>query len=488
MTHQSERDAMLEVRWRALLQARDGPINLALRHQCMLEACVVRPFVCAPHFYGCTRCGQSHLCYADVHGCLAATAPDGATLTCQYSGQVLDGRATPSFVGTHVDQLIADDNARTSCRQRVAAGDHDNQSRGLYKPRRTLLYTNSRLALPPRVASEAAPRHRARAHPDEAAQAQAFIAQLGAPPRPVLRVWHEPASSAEESDEQSSEEEAEEERGARGDADDEYDAWGAGRYEERAPPQSNAAYWDAEYAFLLECDLAELQAQDGEADTRPVERIDVLEQARTAPDAWALAEPVRARVAEAVRGLLELLVAPCPERQALLARLQAHYGRYAENVAALVYRAPPMARLLEERRAASAKHAHAASIVARHVTHEYVAGDAEATEEPGEAVLPARQLCEALLLQLLGAPYCDEDQWGNRIEIWHACPWLASLAPDALYGEAVTGSNNKRRRLTQAPCSRKRVKQAVACVHQCLDHYRGHALWLRHFILDRRQS
>jgi hypothetical protein len=124
-------------------------------------------------------------------------------------------------------------------------------------------------------------------------------------------------------------------------------------------------------------------------------------------------------------------------------------------------------------------------------------------ERAPASLLPPDQLCAALLLRLFGEAFVDEDQCGNRVEIWHACAWLAHLQQCGvlalLYGEralpaAPRGAEeddvrrrpSKKRKTPVAPgtLTRKRVKQSAAQVHQALSVYKGQPHWLRHFIQD----
>ena len=70
MITMSERDRLLVRRWRAIMQEAEGLYNVDYSHQCLLErpSAIVRPFVCAPHFYGCRHCGQEHRCYLNPRG------------------------------------------------------------------------------------------------------------------------------------------------------------------------------------------------------------------------------------------------------------------------------------------------------------------------------------------------------------------------------------------------------------------------------------
>ncbi len=521
----NERDRLLVRRWRTLWEqhrlacgaSEQEALEVNVHHQCMRapphERQIVRPFVCAPHFYGCLQCGQEHLCYGEARRCLACVETrlgDGATLSCQYSGLVLDQLAPPSFAGTHSEQMLQDDNARpeNALDRRMASDDHDErqQSRGLYKPRRLMLYSNSRHCRPSRRDHDqedevkephqraARSTHREKLHPvlgDPDKLARQAVQRQKKRKATAADEGEADVEEAEATDTDDDEQEALDAEqqmlveGARhledwthGESD--YDAHGHGRYGARDPPLGNEAYWDDYYGFLLETATTSPQPRPDLAEEETEEEGPII-----IDDDGEVTRPLALQAA-VLRGLA--LPAPVLQRIHQHCRCVLRHLGAGDHVDALHQRYfPPVTAVV--------------ALVLK-----------ATTAETPEA------LCEALLLQLFAAPYWTEDQLGHRLALWHACAWLQardqSGAVAALFeptrGQRVDAASDdedseEERRLRRqrkrraarrgatgrtpvdsAAFCRRRVASAAAAVQACLaQHCRdGHALWLRHFILS----
>lgn len=526
----SERDRLLVMHWRSLWQqhreavgaagAGDGDaFTVNTRHQCMLrQPCeVVRPFVCAPHFYGCLQCGQEHLCYRDSRRCISLVSKsDGATLTCQYSGQVLDERAAPkSFVGTHSEQKIADDNARHPLARYLADGerggneyDEAHQSRGRFRQRRGC-YTNSRITLHRRsrevttittteqasapllpvekaVLKSALKKHREKAHP----MMQPVVSGGGAKRKRKRVIEEQDEDSGGDGDEGKAEAEAEaddaaadeevqlqdmldeiveEEEDGEGQHlasywDDHYDDYddSVGAYGARDSVRSEQAYWDDYYRFL-----DSVPPYVADIGCNQVEEMDVMVTPMASSESyswwwWCAPAPPSGSLVSAVQQLVEQLLR-LQTRDAVARELVARVSSY------YVARVSAVQHLLAR-----------------------VAGTTTASSSVSR--LTDDQLCATLLLRLFGETYWAEDGLGNRIAIWHACPWYAQLEESGViavvYGERSSWAiaddmeDGPRKRPKMATLTRKRIEQWATLVKRALsEHYAGQPQWLRQVIL-----
>jgi hypothetical protein len=425
----SERDRLLVRRWRAIMQEAEGLYNVDYSHQCLLErpSAIVRPFVCAPHFYGCRHCGQEHRCYLNPRECVAVVDGDAASMTCQYSGQVLPVTAPASWVGNHADQLIFEDSPGT-CEQYLAAKEGVRYGLVKGKGRERPLYTNMRVRVP-RGRRESI--HKEKSHvevPKKCLSKEVAVVV----PTPV-----------EEGETEMEVEDSDCEEGFTGDL---------SGYTEQHQSQTNEAYWDEYYSFL-ERDGLVVRAPPSQTPCvvampmeKEEERVEHFKYSILTEE--ALGE-LHEKTDLIVKSLLTLFLEDATtlhksERRTLQERLVAYFETRIRNILLLVLNAPPLVR-----------------------------------------PLTPTQVCEALLLSLFLEAYCDEDQYGNRIEVWHACPWLRRLGETGLIGllcGEVGRKTKKRKRREHYHCVKARVKEAADTLKHCLSHYKGNGFWLRDFI------
>jgi hypothetical protein len=476
--YESERDRLLVAHWRSVWQAQHDTFVVDTRHQCMLQqpSQIVRPFVCAPHFYGCLTCGQEHLCYRDARRCLAFVCErDGATLTCQYSGQVLSARAPPTFVGTHSEKTIADDNARHPLeRYLVDERDDHHQTYGRFRPRRPMLYSNSRVrvtpkseSLPASVPASCSPakNHREKPHPMLTTPRPTTVKRKRARKTAVEEEKEESTTTSveevDETDEQVREEdmlaEVAEECAA---ADyEEWDSVGAHCYVTRDTPCPDAVYWDEYYHFLDEA--------------VPPTTVEVL----------------------ADREEMEI-VSPSLSAELLTASVAEPDWWYTPVPASLVHHTEKLVhRLLSLQTRTDVEHAVVTRVSSYFVARIQAISTVLTAVNAG-VTLTEEQLCAALVLRLFGETYWDEDCHGHRIAIWHACAWHTQLeqcgAMSFLYGERVADTIDEdaarpRKRAKTTGLTRKRVEQWATHVRRALSqHCKGQPQWLRQFILESR--
>jgi hypothetical protein len=88
---QSESEVLLVRYWLLSMQRTHGLYNVNNKHQCLRDSRrpIVRPFQYAPNFYGCTICGQYHICHLREQSCVVVQDSVAQRMTCQYSGQLL---------------------------------------------------------------------------------------------------------------------------------------------------------------------------------------------------------------------------------------------------------------------------------------------------------------------------------------------------------------------------------------------------------------
>lgn len=531
MQNESERDRMLVQLWHRRLQAYNGRYNIDRTHRCMHERPyqIVRPFVCAPHFYGCLACGQTHRCYADPHLCVTVVDPeDDTTVSCQFSGAVLAITAQSDFVGTQSEQDIANDNSGITCERYLAK---DNQSGRIYRPRKPMLYSNIRVRVPRGTPEQ---KHREKRHPSTSDMIEKQQQQ---------QQQQDECESETSGDDQHCSDDAEDGDHDNMDGEDD-ERCGIARYLDGTSAYTNEQYWDSRFSYLRELpyplppsDVAEFSEYQSPVSIEPTA------QQPNHFDCALLDEQLQSELSDCVSRLLGQMLSLqfissyesptlfCSAKKQLvnffLPRVQA--------IALLLYNSPVMVDLVVAKEKQLARHTASVTTVSRSVRHEYVSGGDGG--KVAVSVLSVAQICEALMLHLFTEDYCDEDQCGNRIIIWCRCQWLTHLVQchvmEVLFGECQpsritvhtrppadvcdtgpAGENTRKRKMavvaTTAPpvtskkmrrvetengvlqldgqCTRKRVKQSVAIIRDCLTHYKGHALWLRHFILDRGKS
>lgn len=514
--------------WRRRWSQQKGLYNSDDRHQCLHHdrSSIVRPYVCAPHFYACVQCGQEHRCYGDARHCWPAVDPnDTGNVCCLYSGASLPLQPPTDFVGTFREQQIAKDNAGVSLASYLAhTAEQPRMTRAKYRPSRPLLYTNIRLNVAslrdkPKQKKTKKPYHREKRHPSLTTTAKS-------PPSPSSST----STSSEELEEVpkadgisalSSEETVD-------DDDDQEGICSVQRFMERRLSYTNEEYCDSEFDFIHQ-HLAPLPAPPKQhTDTaceRNVQSVVVRRDLISVHDRQLLHDSVGLLVSQ-MCALQRLAYSPggTTMTEGDRVQLQVFFARRAEAVALLLFNSPVMTRLSEERRVALAKHNASVTTVSRSERHEIITAchrdnEHQNGEEAYALTLP--QIAEALMLHLFAEEHCDEDQCGNRIVVWPRHPWLAhvvdcDLTP-VLYGDRVDfwcDTGQKRQRVTPrvsttttvkktkhrslrlgettvvlaAPYSQKRVKQAVKIIRDSLAHYKGHGFWLRHFILDHGKS
>jgi hypothetical protein len=476
----SERDRLLERRWRALLQERQALYNVDYSHQCLLErpSAIGRPFVCAPHFYGCGHCGQHHRCYLNPRECTALVEGDSSSMSCQYSGQLLPVLAPPTWVGNHRDQLIFED-CPTTCEEYLSAVPKMKMTRSAVpRSHERTVYSNSRIKVP-RAARDKVEHHRERKHPvtvGEESLMQSFLSTV--PCRPASEEALEvDVEVVVEEEEEEMEVEDKKQRYER--VEEDYDACDIGRETGRVENESNEVYWDDYYSFL---DYSGLYPVLPPQLPQKHLEMEIVEVAQPITLTEAIVEEVHQRTMLLVEHLFALNLLERKDhrlektgRRPLQTRLVQYFEPRIQRIVLLVYQTPEMQAQAEERR------------------------------------ISASHICEALLLNLFLHSFSDEDQYGYRLEIWHMCHWLKEMAQngvmDILFGEAPLHTlgeekkkeengrrwKKKRRRLKSSASlvgdlSRGRVKQSSETVKHALDHYKGNGLWLRHFIQGPEKS
>jgi hypothetical protein len=223
-------------------------------------------------------------------------------------------------------------------------------------------------------------------------------------------------------------------------------------YTEQHQGQTNEAYWDEYYGFLerdglvVRAPLSQTPCEVTMPMEKEEERVEHFKKDLLTEEAL---RELHEKTDLIVKSLLTLFLEEDTtlhksERRALQERLVAYFETRIQNIMLLVLNAPPLPRPLSP-----------------------------------------TQLCEALLLSLFLEAYSDEDQYGNRIEVWHACPWLRRLGETGLIGllcgEAGRKSK-KRKRREHYHCVKARVKEAADTLKHCLSHYKGNGFWMRDFI------
>jgi len=325
---------------------------------------------------------------------------------------------------------------------------------------------------------------------------------------------------------------------------DENDEWDDTGHRQANRVHSNRNYWNEYYAFLLplitECEAGAADGGDAEA-----ARAASPPPAQPHFNRAILSDAMREEVGEAasllVRQCLALQLAAHNKhlavtnghRSGLAHSLAAYFARIACNVATLVYNAPAMEALIAQRAQRAEKHSQSvttARAVVREVRIDRLCeeedaggggGAGETRVQSCAATLAPRAICEAVMLALLLEPFYDEDQCGCQIAVWHRNAWLARLAEThvvaLLFDEADVaslvaacngsappkkpprrgGPPKKKLKMggggavvveVERYYERRRVKAAAETVSLCLRHYKGHALWLKHFILHNDQS
>jgi len=483
----SERDRLLIRRWRAILQERQALYNVDYSHQCLLEqpSAIVRPFVCAPHFYGCIHCGQHHRCYLNPRDCVAVVDSDSASMSCQYSGQVLPVTAPATWVGNHNYQRDFEE-CPTTCEEYLAASNKRKRSRANYKPRERLLYTNSRIKMP-RGSREKVETHREKKHPEEV-QMNNFLSSIGCRTAGTIEAEGKTKTVVEE--EMMEEETEETDRKTKYEkAEDDYDACDNGRYTEREQSETNEEYWDDYYSFLDESGLL-LPPQ-----TPPIIPMPPTEDVEEIPMVFnetLVNEKTEEEIHERTRVIVEnLLNLHLQERKCNTAE---EFSLLTSTDLSFIHRDDP-GSLLHRRRALQERLIHYFEERIKRIVL-LVYNTPQMMTHPEERP-PSTLICEALLLNLFHKAFSDEDQYGHRLEIWHVCHWLKEMGRKGivgiLYGEATLttlengekvkkNKKNKRRKRLKTDLNRNKVKQTSETILHCLSHYKGCGFWLRHFI------
>lgn len=397
------------------------------------ESCsIVQPFVWAPHFYGCVECGRYHFCRRDERECeLVYNEHADEPVTCLHSGQVL--REALSYeTETHScydeEQRFKQDAVRHDEESVLSSG----RSRYTFGASRTP-YSNSRTRQPLCTQEQLEELERCEAREDMRRDCKKR--------------------------QRRSEEEAVESMQLADDAAEEVEAHIAEQSNQARLKNrhDNRLYWNTYFGFLLEPSNSGVSEQQL---VEPHTRATVTTPALYAPyqptyqplglsaEACAVVEQC---AYEVVTRLMKAQHRALQRKQprdidALNRRLVAHWLPVLCNVLAL----------------------------AQHQQRRWQ-----------ESAL--RTSCIALLLFGLTESFWDTDAEGARIEVWHGEPWLAALQRDGIIEQLFAPRRSKLARTKKRSVThydRVQVKQAHSQLEQLLSHYRGHALWLRRYVLN----
>ena len=434
--------------------------NVDNRHQCLRDrggAAIVRFFQYAPHFYGCTLCGQYHICHLCEKTCVVVTDAVSQRLTCQYSGQLL--HQSEALVPNVYDEGNDDAPlASTTQSHGLVGGDG-------------MCYTNM------------GRNKRARHNPRQ----EVLVTTVT---KTVYQPQASPPSVAIAADDLMLSNTAPEETGYESENDEGGDHDHAGAENNNKTYHSNYAYWNGYFAYLTngggggggaEETATQLHIEK-EIDTECVSVVKresgATQQPPTSVFRTDIVTPlVTAEIDETVESLVRLLlrtqkkswkptrpVVPL-EQSRVENRMVAQLQCLARTLALLVYNSPVLQTIHTDQRKARN---HRAQVFAP------------------EQVIPPRNLCVALLFSLLTEAYCDRDHCDQTVLWWSANPWLAHLARSGVIERVLAEADRRVPRRHALFGDRERMATTVIDVKDALAHYQGHAFWVRNFILSNK--
>lgn len=543
----SETEKLLIRRWLLWMQTDRKLYNVNNRHQCLREPLrhlyIVQPFPqYAPHFYGCTVCGQYHLCHLHELSCVVVSDSVSQRMTCLYSGQLL--RQSEALVPNIYDD--AHDDAPLYSGAAAAT----TVSRGIFSGSgNKSCYTN--MAGPRSTHVGRSVKRQARAadamHRKQQQQLDTTISKTiySETPMPDCSLEITTPGEDDETTEMAIEMTAGEHHDANGDEDGGGDDGMLSLYETNANSvknvtyHSNYNYWNSLFAYLTDqpsppmpVKLATSGGQcvdnnlflDKEVDDEMVapthhndrSGIDISEYIggnnNNAPILSAIADTCLSKESETfklsvlgngvaieldecasaiVKHLLALQIKARgvkmtgTGRSRLHANLASHFSRVVCNMAILIYNSPILRTIHSDRQSRAQRH--------RGPSRRELPSASGTEYVPHLAILPS-ELCATLLLDLLTQSYHDQDAMGHVVDLWRANPWLRELR-DGGITEKLMSSDRKalRKQLNGGGGTRhmllydkeRLVKHAID-IKECFTHYRGHAFWVRNFILNYR--
>ena len=394
---------------------------------------IVQPFVCAPHFYGCTVCGRYHFCHLDERDC-DVVVDEHDQLTCRHSRRLLR-QSTQFTVANHDDSEQFDREARRDSAPAIldeSARAVCGKTRGLYKAA-TRAYTNSHVRTPFSYMVMLEEREMEAVLDEEFKQSRKRRRQLDKEEEGQSRVPVDTEIGGDDADGAGEQMVVEE----------------VGRGHKNV--HDNRAYWNEYFHFLF--------------DAPPV----------TALPALAVSTPAPTPAPTGVRPVTASVVAPLDEetrrqleetlREVVSRLCRAHSKKGDGATLGEEFQHQALAHLLRP-----------VTNVMRLVRH-----------MPEGRAVATRPLCLALVLCRLIGPFEMHDAHGLHVQIWHRHPWLG-----ALQDEGVVDSLLYERRRNQPTdlyrgtekYDRTQLKSAVTAIDRALMQYDGYAFWLRDYVLN----
>jgi hypothetical protein len=516
----SDRDRLLIERWLAMMERDSRLYNVDNHHQCFRGEPnqIVKPFpLIAPNFYGCRHCGQYHICYLQHRECAGLVDPLSNLLTCQYSGQSIPGTNRVAPIGTHEERVTFYDRPTTV--EQYLKSDQ-KKTRFRFRPRRKMMYTNIRM--PTSRALEEGPEtskkkkkkaaHKEKPHPmmcttttkkkrpryeqSESSSCEESNQDDDDMPEPASLPQD---GSSEELEEMDEEMRSEDERDIRDYYTEESELrWDDTGQKHERPLHSNTLFWNAYYSFLLP--IVSEGGGGGGGGGGDAQMEVAKPTFNHALLSGEIREQIRVTTAQLVQEMLALQIATRKgleltngRRTSIVGPLVAHYSEIVERILTLVYQAPEMAVLVEQKMAHAEKYSQSLT-TARTTVREIKLNKIEADDANLVActlTIPPALACEAVMLELLLHPFYDEDELGIQMEVWHSDAWLNALAGEGVIDQMFGGSatrrakHKKRQKLGDGEriYERGRVENVAANMLRCLSHYRGHPHWLKEVIL-----
>jgi hypothetical protein len=541
--------------------------NVNNRHQCLREPLrhlyIVQPFPqYAPHFYGCTICGQYHLCHLHELSCVVVSDPVSQRMTCLYSGQLL--RQSEALVPNIYDD--AHDDAP------LYAGAATTVSRGIYSGgggSGKACYTN--MAGPRSTYVGRAVKRQARsasvAHRQQqqlgTAISKTIYGETVVPDSLVIatNAATTTTTTTPEADNDETTELAIEMGAEHHDADEE-DGGDDGMlslYETNANSaknvtyHSNYNYWNTLFAYLIESSppivpnapkvttatsggsdeenklfldkevddestplpqqaphhsrgaLSKNNSESGTAAGSNNTQISIattdtgLTKESETFKLSVLGDGVATELEECTSAIVKhLMVLQLKEQGVKLtgmgqsrlhANLSSHFSRLVCNMAVLIYNSPILRTIYNDRQSRAQRHRGSTRRPGGSGSHDHAS-----EYVPHLAILPG-ELCATLMLDLLAQSYHDQDAMGYAVDLWRANPWLRQLRDTGISERLMTSDRKLLRKQQTAggggPTStilfeKERLVKHAIDVKECFAHYKGHAFWVRNFILNYR--
>ena len=571
----SETEKLLIRRWLLWMQTERKLYNVNNRHQCLREPLhhlyIVQPFPqYAPHFYGCTICGQYHLCHLHELSCVIVTDPVAQRMTCLYSGQLLrqsealvpniydDGHDdAPLSAGATVSRGVFSGNGSSKTCYTNMTGPRSNhigraakrQARAATMVHKKLQQSSSGTPGTPETLETSVSRN-------------IYVEDSGVA---LLAIDSETTTTGPNEDEALEiviEMGGEQCGGGTVEDDEGYgvdDGWHMlGLYQTNANNarnvtyHSNYNYWNNLFSYLIDSDdcgdtpesgggggvtghaavsLPSIRHGGGGGDqddnkmfldkevddetlcstshvtTRRNELVDVdidasaltmrqqqindetgLHRGSETFSLNVLGDGVSVEIDECVSSIVRRLLGlqlrslgttmTALGQSRLHTNLSQHFSRLVQNMAILIYNSPVLHTIHVDRQSRVQRHRGG-----RHNT------PPQSSYVPHMVILPS-ELCATLLLDLLTQSYYDQDAMGHFIDLWRSNPWLKQLRDSGLTEQLQTDDRKLLRKQQQQQSfllyEKERLVKNAIDVKECFAHYRGHAFWVRNFILNYR--